>query len=85
MTLTDLMKANLYPLHLFDLSLVGFGHIVFTRVFLLLADASRVVLISISPGNLKKKKGKRDNAIKQAKLSMHALPNKMKRRDSFLS
>ena len=49
------MKANLYPLHLFDLSLVGFGHKVFTRVFLLLADASRVVLISISPGNLKKK------------------------------
>ena len=53
------MKANLYPLHLFDLSLVGFGHIVFTRVFLLLADASRVVLISISPGNLKKKREKR--------------------------
>ena len=67
------MKANLYPLHLFDLSLVGFGHKVFTRVFLLLADASRVVLISISPGNLKKE-GKRDNAIKQAKLSIHALP-----------
>ena len=50
------MKANLYPLYLFDLSLVGFGHIVFTRVFLLLADASRVALISISPGNLTKKK-----------------------------
>ena len=27
------MKANLYPLYLFDLSLVGFGHIVFTKYF----------------------------------------------------